>query len=121
MIPGTGPADAPERSHLFVILTDPCGEGKNLLVPVCSRRSRDDTTCLLGVNDHPFLKWPSYVLYARLVWYEAAVLSAKVLKKDIQYRGLMDQKVFALIHAGVLQSPFSSPKFKKYLSDQSPA
>ncbi len=65
LILGTGPANDPDRGHLFILLTNVCSEGAILLAPIRSVRGQHDRTCLLGVGDHRFLKGPSWISYAQ--------------------------------------------------------
>jgi len=120
LIPGTGPAHDPARAHLFVILTDPCPNGMVLVVPVCRAVRGYDNTCILGAGDHPFFKQKSYVAYYRLQTYSAAELIDKEEKQIIRFRGMLDEKVFALICNGVEQSRLSAPVHKHYFAAQTP-
>lgn len=117
-IPETGPTSDPHKGHLFVVLTDPCPEGAVLLVPICSQYERCDKTCLVGAGDHPFLKHPSFVFYARLKTYVAAELVESEKAGNVTYRGLLDERLFGFICAGVERSPFSPLKFRAYFSEQ---
>ena len=117
-IPGTGPSHDPERGHLFIILTDPCPAGMNLLVPVCSAGPKSDTTCLLGAGDHPFLKKKSFVAYHLLNTYAATPLVEQEQKKIIRCKGLLDEKIFALVCSGVQTSRSSPPIYKRYFAEQ---
>ena len=112
-IPETG-----ATGHLFVVLTDTCEEGHNLLVPICTARKVYDKTCILGAGDHEFIKHLSYVMYARLEKYEAADLIKQVNAGVISYRGLLDEKLFALVSAGVEQSDLAPPNMQAYFRAQ---
>ena len=117
-IPGTGPDHDKARGHLFVILTETCQNGLNLLVPIATARGKSDRTCLLGLGDHPFISHPSYVQYARLEFYEAEVLRTKVLQKTIQPQDPFGGPIFARVCLGVAESRYAAPKFKLYYSEQ---
>jgi hypothetical protein len=117
-IPGTGPPHDPERGHLFIILTDPCLKGHVLLVPVCGAYKKYDGTCILGEGDHDFLDRKSYVAYYRLNTYAAVDLVAQVSNEVFRCKGMMDEKVFALVCNGVASSRDSAPKFKRYFDEQ---
>lgn len=117
-IPGTGPAHNPDKAHLFVILTNTCKDGKNLLVPICSERPKCDRTCLLGAGDHPFLNRLSFVSYAQLAQYDAEHIKNQVLSKVIEYKGIMDAVIFARVCAGVEVSPLAAPKYVNYFLSQ---
>lgn len=120
-IPGTGPAHDPERGHLFIILTDSCSAGMNLLVPVCSAGSKPDTTCLLGAGDHPFLKRKSFVAYHLLKTYLTVSLVEQEKRKLIRPMGLLEAKLFAIVCNGVEASRYSAPKYKRYFAEQTRA
>ena len=117
-IPETGPDG---QGHLFVILTETCPAGLNLLVPICSQRGKFDPTCLLGVGDHDFIKHPSFVMYSRLRLFEAKNLVKRVNDGSISYEGMLDAKVFAYVASGVETSRFTALKMKEYFRDQSRA
>ncbi len=120
-IPNTGPKHDLERGHLFVILTNPCPAGFCLLVPFSTAHDRCDRTCLVGAGDHPFLKHKSFAFYAQLNTYSADDLVARVASGRIEYQGLLDEKVFALASAGVLQSQHAPLKFQQYFEAQTAA
>jgi hypothetical protein len=115
-IPGTGPQQEEEKGHLFIVLTDACAEGDHLLVPVCSEHKRSDRTCLLGVGDHPFIKKPSYVAYALAKRYSGSSLIQRVTEGDVTYRRLLDEKVFARVCAGLMESRLTPMAMKTYFS-----
>jgi hypothetical protein len=117
-IPGTGPAHDLERGHLFIILTDTCPAGMNLVVPVCSAGPKSDSTCLLGAGDHPFLKKKSFVAYYLLKRYDAEFLVQQEKKKIIESREILDERLFALVCNGVQASRSSPPIYKRYFAEQ---
>jgi hypothetical protein len=112
-IPDTG-----KTGHLFIILTNTCERGLNLLVPVCTVTGRFDRTCLLGVGDHKFIRHPSYVMYSKMDLYSAKHLTSQVRAGIFGYEGVLDERVFALVCAGVASSDFAAPKHQKYFADQ---
>ncbi|MFH1158983.1 MAG: hypothetical protein V1721_08945 [Pseudomonadota bacterium] len=111
---GTGPDHDPNRGHLYVVLTNKCDKGLHLLVPICSKRHGSDGTCLLGTGDHGFLKNDSYVSYHHAAEWDSAVIAERIKNGDITFRGLLDEKVFALVAGGVENSLFTKPKIKSY-------
>jgi hypothetical protein len=117
-IPSTGPSHDPARGHLFIVLTNPCPSGMVLLVPVCGAGPRSDTTCLLGVGDHPFLTKKSFVAYHLLKTYAAVTLVEQARKKIIQGREMLDERIFALVCRGVETSRSSPPIYKRYFAEQ---
>lgn len=117
-IPGTGPSHDPNRGHLWVVLTDTCQNGLNLLVPIATQRAKPDRTCLLGLGDHPFITHPSYVLYQMLKLWAAESVKTQCLKKIIRFEGQLDGRVFARISMGVTESRHSTPKMRTYYAEQ---
>jgi len=57
-------------------------------------------------------------MYARLAQYKALDLIARVNSGDIAYEGLLDEKVFALVCAGVAASDFAAPRLQTYFAAQ---
>lgn len=87
-------------------------------MPICSAEKKFDRTCIVGAGDHRFLKHKSYVAYDKLNTYSAAVLEAQVQKRIVRYHGMLDERVFALVCAGVANSADAAPKFKKYYEER---
>lgn len=112
-IPETGPT-----GHLFVILTETCAAGNNLVVPVNTIRGVYDNACVLGVGDHPFINTPSYVAYRHLDILLADDIKSKVRSGVIDYKGILDDRVFAMVCAGVERSDQAAPKYQRYFRDQ---
>jgi hypothetical protein len=111
---GTGPSHDPDRGHLYVVLTNECDANKHLIVPVCTKRYGSDNTCLLGAGDHDFIKHESFVSYDRAEEISSIKIIEMVKNGDITYRGLLDEKVFALVAIGVEKSMRVKPKIKSY-------
>jgi len=105
LIPQTGPTHDPNRSHLFIVLTDICADKKNLLVPICSVRSVYDTTCVLRRGDHRFIKWDSFVDYANADIRLADTLIKGVKRGEFSYKGSIGDTVFQRVCTGVETSP----------------
>ena len=120
LIPGTGGRDNPDGAHLHVVLTDTCSSGCNLLVPICSvpsqKKRRHDRTCLVGIGDHEFLKHPSYVAYYRMRHYSETVLLKHIHDKYFEMRDPLDERVFALVCAGIGRSDESAPRYQRYFA-----
>lgn len=55
------------EKHFFVIATAPCPENRVALVNISTVHAmkHHDSTCVLDVGDHEFIKRKSYVYYAR--------------------------------------------------------
>jgi hypothetical protein len=114
----SGPPNDPNRGHLFIVLTDPCPDDKILAVPVNSLTKRSDTTCKLGKGDHARIHHESFAAYYRAQTYSVSVLEDQVSKKIIHDEGIVDEKVFARICAGVENSRECIPAHKAYYRKQ---
>ena len=114
----SGPSDDPFKYHLFVILTEPYGPARQIvMVPICSIVDGQfhDPTCLINVGDHPFIRHPSYVAYAKGREQFAQDLANGVANGGVSDRGLIDEAVFARIVVGAPNSKFTKPFIKKAL------
>jgi hypothetical protein len=120
-IPGTGPAHDQGRGHLFIILTNPCPDGMVLMVPVCSVGTKYDNTCILGKGDHNFLTHKSFLAYYRLGTSSAAALVEQVKKTVFVDKGMLNERVFALVCNGVTTSRDAPPKHKRYFEKHTAA
>lgn len=73
---------------------------------------------MLGIGDHEFIKHDSFIAYHLMGKYSKKVLEKGVNDKSMENRDRFDDKLLALIDAGVTTSRFSSPAMKKYYSAQ---
>ena len=73
-----------ESPHLFSVMNDPCQDGLCLLLMVTSVKDGRvyDTTCVLSVGDHPFIKHPSYIAY-RIAYTPRANHIANMIDKGL--------------------------------------
>ena len=61
-------------------------------------------------------------MYMHLELYAAQVLRKKVVANEITYEGVLEDRIFARVCQGVIESMHVAPKFRKYYIDQtSPA
>lgn len=113
----SGPYHDPGRKHLFVICSDVDGEGKQVIVPVCTwTNDLCDGTCKLQSHEHPFLDRLSYIRYREsdIVPYENLILGLEsrnfILKEE------MNSQTFLKISKGFCISLQTPRKIKKYLN-----
>ena len=104
----------PDKFHLCIILNTPPARSPRqvLYVPVITARKIFDTTCILDVGDHDFIKQRSCVHYAR-----ADVRTVKHLAKRGSLRDPLADDVLERVCAGIFGSPYSSPWVKKFYED----
>ncbi len=106
----SGTEYAPNKKHLFVILTAPQGtEQEFLLVNIASRIEPHDKACLLSLGDHSFITRPSYVSYRH-----AIILTAKQIMDGVRdgkfiHKDCINENVFSRICQGLLMSKFVAP------------
>lgn len=112
----SGPAHDHERKHLFIILTNPCDQGKQLLVSISSYRDDDtcDETCILNPGDHEFIRRKSFVVYRRCQITETAALLRGLRDGKLVPREPMDADIFEDICEGLLSSIFTPKRFIDY-------
>ena len=111
----SGPSHDPERLHLHVVCLDVDDDGNTLIVPMSSYEGNySDSTCILDIGDHEFIKHKSFVLYIK-----AQIRNADELQADIDERVIIPQKdilqYFLLkIRKGVLDSKETPKNIKDY-------
>jgi len=113
----SGPAQDPERNHLFIVLTNPAEvldfAGKHsLLVGVSSVYPGvpHDPACELHKDDHEFIKHKSYVIYAEARIELAQSLINGVKKGFLVPKGMLAEDIFARVCHGLAQSRFTAPR-----------
>lgn len=100
--------------HLFVVMCDPRGPQKDVLLAQMAtyigEHTGHDSTCLLNQGDHPFIRHTSYIRYQHPRQDFAHDLVRGVATGLYVDRGLIDESVFERIHAGFYISELS-PNF----------
>jgi len=111
----SGPSD-----HLHIVLNDPYGRDGEVLL--ASIRSVDpdsyyDSSCVLHKGDHPFLKHPSWVDYARLLL-EHKVTVEKAVKAGIfKQHQVCPTETHARICHGLQKSTRVAPRFLAFYNE----
>ncbi len=112
----SGPIRDPDRLHLFVICTDPCADGKQLIVPVSSKiNDRCDLTCVLQPHEHSFLKHESFVFYKRARIEAHQALINGVTQNTFIPHDNMNGQTFLRIYNGICRSLETPRKIKLYI------
>jgi hypothetical protein len=113
---------ANQTRHLWIALTEP--EGDPLAVAIANittYKDGDDTTVVLGVGEHAFIKHKTIVNYA-----EAKVVDATRIEQLID-TGLISPhgkepyctpNFLKKIRDGVSVSPFVTPRFQAFCKDK---
>lgn len=109
-----------DRSHLFFILTEP-DEVDQVLVVVAvnltgktDRGLGSDTTVVLDVGDHPFIKKPSVIVYQKAEFFKTEKLLRYINEEKSLEVEELDDELFKKIQKGLLESDQTPIKFQKY-------
>ena len=105
-----------ETPHLFAVMNDPCQDGLCLLLMVTSIKEGRlfDSTCVLNVGDHEFIKHPSYIVY-RLAYTAKATHIGNMVDKLLYIpKDDWDAAVFNRIASGIYASDQTSRGMSKY-------
>ena len=102
----SGTLAAPDKKHLFVILTEPDHDGDILAVSLTSTIDKDQT-CVLHKGDHPFINRVSYVNYYRLEIVNERFFLSQAHNKDED----MKDEILTNICDGLTISDFVEPQF----------
>lgn len=113
----SGPADDPDRKHLFIVLTDPTGaEREVLLVSISSAAAGrpSDPACLLYAGDHPFIRHDSFISYRSLrVEPEDRILRG-LTNGELVAHDSLESALFARVCYGLETSRYVAPKFRTF-------
>lgn len=104
----SGPAHDPDRYHLFVILTEPVGTPKQvLIVPVDKLVDGEyhDDSCLLEYQEHEFITTKSFINYKFSCLIEAEKLCKGVEEGKIKTREDVTNDVLERACFGLVTSP----------------
>ena len=110
------PKPGHETAHLWVVLTATDARGEVLIVNFTTLRPHSDPTVVIQPGEHPF------VIHATAVHYADTRLTASPAIESAIASGLFrthqdcSPELLGRMLAGVLASPHSSEKIKRYLN-----
>jgi hypothetical protein len=113
----SGPADDVDRKHLFVAMTNPVGESREvLLAPVSSvvEGRFVDPGCRLHLGDHPFIRHESFVNYRFLRIETEERLSRGVAGGVLVPKDPLATEVFSRLCHGMTISIHVAPRFLSF-------
>lgn len=112
----SGPARDPDRRHLFIILTNTCDQGCQLLVSLSSYYDDKtcDETCILSPGDHPFIQRLTFVEYRKARIEETARLLRGIRDQKLIPRQPVNEDIFESLCEGLLSSIFTPRKIVSY-------
>ncbi|MEW9857854.1 hypothetical protein [Pseudomonas putida] len=113
----SGTVERPDLKHLYILLNDPSGKDKLVLMVSISTvhpEKYHDPTCILEPGDHSFIRSKSYVMYSM-----ARIESVKTLENGVAQNLLipkepMAAEVFTRICQGVLDSKRTPIELKRF-------
>lgn len=121
----SGPANDPSQEHLHILLTDPYGAERQVLVVSISTFRPGlphDSTCFLYPGDHEFVRVQSYVYYALAHIVTEQQLLDRVRSGECRGRDSLDVGIMARVCQGLNDSPHTKPAIKSfYLAATAPA
>lgn len=102
-----------ETEHLWVLITNPDPVTHDaIMVNVTTQRPHSDTTTILNVGDHPFVRKPSVIFYADTRVVNTGLLHAAVKRGACQAHATFQEPVIRRIQSGVAESPLTPKKIK---------
>lgn len=112
----SGPNHDPSRKHLHIVVTDPNASGDVLIVCVVSIPPTNiyDSSCTFFPGEHPFIFKDSYIAFRFSRVVQVSLLEAGVAAGDYIAKADLDEKRFADVVAGLIDSPFTTPKILKF-------
>ena len=112
----SGTAYEPGKTHLFVVCSDPCPEGLQVIAPITSyTNDLCDQTCLLNAHEHRFIRHKSYILYRKSRIEPAIVLAEGVIAGTFRRDVDLNAQTFLRVRNGICKSPQTPRKIKAYL------
>lgn len=100
----TGGAGNPGGSHLMVCLAANRPENKAIIVPIVSLRNNSDTSCVLNMGDHPFIRHPSCADYAFIRAIPLAKIDDDVARGDVVLQAPVSRKLLVRLQVGLIKS-----------------
>lgn len=114
----SGPADDPNRKHLFVVLTEALGDPPAVLMASISSvptTYTHDASCELRAGDHSFVTHDSFIRFDLAKIIESEKLIHGVDSGVFIVREPVSEALYARICAGLKVSPNTSVKVRNFL------
>ena len=110
-----------EIRHLNVIITEPDDENNVLVVPVCTYREKNgtplpgqDSSCLLPIGCHPFVKEKSYVRFLNSKAMNLVDIFNGLQKGSLVEKQNFDARYVQDMQKGAEITPFIPEKLKRF-------
>jgi hypothetical protein len=109
------PHEEGAQPHLWIALTDPAGDPPQVVVVnLTSRRPNSDTTVVLQIGDHRFIKRETVVSYADARLVDSDVLETYAKTPGNRFDDDCSEALLRQIREGLLNSRFTPRKIKAY-------
>ena len=114
----SGPPRDPGKPHLFVLMTASSGPAQQvLMVPVSTRQSRSDTTCVIDAGAHEFIQHESVIEYRHARTEPAEKLIRGVANGEFVPKEPLGEQLFDRVRRGFDRSRFVKPFAREFLKD----
>jgi hypothetical protein len=108
-------------NHLWVIISD-LSQSNNEIVIVnittCRGRDYEDTSCIVELNEHPWIKHRSYVFYRRSRVVDLSRLQLWCKTGDLRLQDSLSQVLLEKIRTGASKTEFLPFGVERVLSTQ---
>ena len=102
-------------AHLWAVLTEPCGDPPEVvIVSFTTLRAHSDTTVILNVGDHPFIRHPTTVRYSDAKVISVASLNAALASGRATLMADLDAGLLRRIQQGLMASPYTVLRIREY-------
>jgi hypothetical protein len=110
----SGSDSNPNGKHLFVIVTSQCRDGFHLAVSISRIKNgiAYDPTCVLQAGEHPFVKGPSFIFYAKAAKLRHQGIIKCVKGWEYHVKDQCSPTLLTKIEDGMNASPFA-PRWAK--------
>lgn len=102
--------------HMFIVIAVDNNINEALFVNVTTKKPSSDTSCLLKVGDHPFIKHESVINYADTQKTSIDNLEKAFTAGILKTQQSVSQPLLERILRGAKKSDALPEKYKKYLS-----
>jgi hypothetical protein len=103
------------KDHLYIIITEPMGvPPETVIVNITTKQADSDTTVILSVGDHPYLKHDSVISYADATKAPAEKLEDAVNCGFFDSSNKFEESIVKKIQEGLLKSKRTPKDIKKY-------
>lgn len=111
----SGTFHEPEKKHLHIVITNPCKENNQLIVPISTwKNSLNDDTCFIDPFEHEFVKVRSFVNYQFAKILPSTSLINGIKSGELEMRDDINPNSFLRIRNGFAKSIRVKSKILKY-------